>query len=118
MIFWNQAEIPVSQAMICDYLGGLVNHFFKILPIWESGEKTLPTYMRSLRAELLGCISLVDALRDNSSFLSLAAILQYLIDHPDADRAEVKREVFKAISILNRLKHRYELGPEEGGVDK
>ena len=118
MTLWDQADFAVSHTMLDGYLGGLVNHFFKILPIWESGEKTLPTYMKSLRAELLGCISLVDVLREDASFLSLAAILQYLIDHPELERAEVKREVFKAISILNRLKQRYGFEPEEGGVRK
>lgn len=94
---------PVAAELLQNYFKNLVNQFFKILPIRESGEASLPVYMASLQAELLGCQGLVTWLRNDASYLTLLAILQYLIDNPSCTVREVKREVFKAISICNRL---------------
>ena len=38
----------LSSEMVSNYLGGLVNQFFKILPIKESGEPSLNEFMWSL----------------------------------------------------------------------
>lgn len=97
----------MDATVLSNYLRTLVNLFFKILPIKEKGESSLDTYMRSLQAELLGCKELIEAIHDDPSFLSLIAILQYLIDNPSCSVAVVKREVFRAISICNKLKARY-----------
>lgn len=104
--------VPMNAAVLNNYLRSLINLFFKILPLKESGERSLETYMRSLQAELLGCNSLVEAIHDDSMFLSLIAILQYLIDNPDCDVPFVRREVFCAISICNKLKEKYAV-PQE-----
>ena len=98
------AGIPVTAELLQNYFTRLVNQFFKILPIRESGEESLTTYMKSLQAELLGCKSLIEGLQNDASYLTLLAILQYLIDHPECSVGVVKREVFQAISICNRLK--------------
>jgi hypothetical protein len=97
----------VSSAVLGNYLRNLINLFFKILPLKESGEPSLDTYMRSLQAELLGCNSLVETIHNDAMFLSLVSILQYLIDTPEVDVPFVRREVFKAISICNKLIRRY-----------
>ena len=60
----------------------------------------------------LGCRALVVAIHEDSLFLSLISILQYLIDHPESDVAFVRREVFRAISICNKLKERYAVTQE------
>lgn len=72
----------------------------------------LRSLMKSLQAELLGCNALVEAIHDDSMFLSLASILQYLIDNPDCDVVFVRREVFRAISICNKLREKYAV-PQE-----
>ena len=108
------AGTPVSPELLCNYFKNLVNQFFKILPIRESGESSLTTYMQSLRAELLGCQELIGELRNDASYLTLLAILQYLIDNPECSIREVKREVFKALSICNKLKAlSYEIAEKE-----
>lgn len=99
--------IPMDDMVLSNYLRNLVNLFFKILPIRENEEPTLPFYMESLQAELLGCSELITVLHEDSMFLSLISILQYLIDRPDSPVYVYKREVFKAISICNKLKARY-----------
>ena len=104
--------IQMDAAVLENYFRSLINLFFKILPLKESGERSLETYMKSLQAELLGCNALVEAIHDDSMFLSLASILQYLIDNPDCDVVFVRREVFRAISICNKLREKYAV-PQE-----
>lgn len=113
VMYPTAAGVPLDARILRKYLNTLINLFFKILPIWESGECTLDTYMRSLQAELLGCSELVDAIHEDPMFLSLISILQYLIDNPDCEVSTVKREVFRAISICNKLKARYAVYTQE-----
>jgi hypothetical protein len=72
--------------------------------------------MESLQAEVLGCEALVETIKADSMFLSLVSILQYLIDHTESEVIVFRREVFKAISICNKLKARYAVAAsnEEG----
>lgn len=99
--------VSITDELIHNYFESLVNSFFKILPIRENGETTLPVYIKSLQAELLGCKELICELNNNPNFLTLVAILQYLRDNPDCTVQDVKREVFRAISICNKLKSQY-----------
>lgn len=114
MMIQTTAGVPMDAAVLENYFRTLINLFFKILPIWENGESSLETYMRSLQAELLGCNELVKAIHNDPLFLSLISILQYFIDHPSLKVHTVKREVFRAISICNKLKARYAITPDEG----
>lgn len=97
----------LSERSLHNYFRNLVNQFFKILPLKENDEDTLPTYMRSLQFELLGFRELVVEIRDDQRIISLISILQYLIDHPEVAVITVRREVFKAISICNKLDAEY-----------
>lgn len=112
MMIQTTVGIPMNEVILNNYLRALINLFFKILPLKETGECSLGTYMQSLQAELLGCQSLVEAIQEDPMFLSLISILQYLIDNPDCDVAFVRREVFRAISICNKLKDRYAIAQE------
>lgn len=99
--------VPINAELLHNYFRHLVNHFFKILPMRENNEESLTTYMQSLQVELLGCKGLVPAINDDSNYLTILSILQYLIDNPDCSVSEVKREVFRAISICNKLQLRF-----------
>lgn len=98
---------PITEELIHNYFKCLVNSFFKILPIREDGEKTLPIYIQSLQAELLGAKELICELNNDANFMILLSILQYLHDNPDCPVTDVKREVFRAIAICNKLKAQY-----------
>lgn len=104
----------VNTQLMCNYFSTLVNQFFKILPMREKDEDSLPVYLVSFQSELLGCKGLMVDLKYDPAFLSLINILQYLIDTPDCSIKETKREVFKAISICNRIKARI----LKGGADE
>ncbi len=106
----TSAGKPVSSDLVRNYFRNLVNQFFKILPMRENEESSLCEYMRSFQKELIGCKELVPELKENSQYLALLSILQYLIDNvenPDLTTIEVRREVFRAISICNKLKSLY-----------
>ena len=98
--------IELSDEMVLNRLDSYVNQFYKILPIKEGGEQTLGQYMTSLQREMLGCQSLIVALENDAQYLSLLSILQYLIDH-DCDVKVVRSEVFKAIGILKKMRHKF-----------
>lgn len=97
----------VSTELLSNYIKSLINKFFKILPIKENGEQSLEIYMQSLQSEILGCKDLIIAFNNDPEIISLVAILQNMIDNPDCTVKAVKREVFKAISICNKLKFKY-----------
>lgn len=109
----TRVKLPVDGELLYNYFRTLVNHFFKILPIRENEEESLETYVRSLQLELFGCRELIPELHKNSFYLSLLSILQYLIDNPDCDVRTVRREVFRAISICNKLKAIYSEGVDD-----
>lgn len=99
----TSSGVQISANLLQKYFENLVNQFFKILPMREDGEESVFVFMRSLQVELLGCQNLIEIFQDDTSYLSLLFILQYLIDTPDCPIEEVKREVFKAISLCERI---------------
>lgn len=102
----TNSGVPITNKLLCNYFNCLVNQFFKILPMRESEEESLPVYMQSLKVQILGSQELIGDLRNEPDYLVLPSILQYLIDHPDCPTQSVKREVFKCIRICNKLKAR------------
>ena len=110
MMIETLAGGQINQALLRKYFKSLINSFFKILPMRENEDTTLPTYMCSLRAELLGCQSLIPQLTEDTSYLTLLSILQYLIDNWAEEVPVVKREVFRAINICSKLEVIYAKG--------
>lgn len=98
---------PVSDKLLENYFASLVNSIFKILPIRESEEDTYSVYVSSLEKEILGCKELITELGDDSRFLAIVSTLQYLSDNPDCPVGDVRREVFKAIGVCNKLRDKY-----------
>ena len=96
----------MTDQMLENYLDTLVNKFFKILPMKESNEPSLDEYMQSLQVELIGCEGVIDKLHCDAMYLTLIAILQYMIEE-ECEVRVVKREVFKAISLCKKLRKRY-----------
>jgi len=89
------------------YFKSLIDLFFKILPIKESGEDSLVTYMTDLRDDLIGCDALIDLAENEPLVLQLISSLEYLIQNPDCEVIVVRRKVFRSISILNKLRAKY-----------
>ena len=102
----------ITRHSLHNYMRSLVDRFFKILPLWEEREDTLPTYLDSMLVELSGFRSMMFALHHDHDFVTLIAIIQYLVDNPETKIRTVRREVFRAISICNKLTAKY--GTKEG----
>lgn len=98
---------PLEPALLANYFSCLINRLFKILPIRESGEASLPVYIDSLQIELCGCVNLIPVLHTNAMYLALLAVLQYLKDNPDYPVRDVRRQVFRAIGMCNKLRDNY-----------
>ena len=101
------SNIELPDQLIGNYLSSLVNQFFKILPLKESNEKSLPVYIKSLQREIIGFKSLVDGLGYDRDIIVLLSILEYMILE-DPDVSIVKAEVFRAINICKKLNERFE----------
>ena len=103
----TSAGVPISNSLLKNYFRNLVNQFFKILPMRENEEASLNIYIKSLQLELLGLKGFIPEIYDNPLYLTLLSILQYLIDNIDCPLSDVRREIFRAISICNKLKSVY-----------
>ncbi len=96
----------ISNQLIASYISRLVDRFYKILPLKEEGEVTLPRYLEGLAGELLGFQRLSEDFNTEERFITLLSILQYMIDyHPGIKRT--RTEVFRAIKILKDLQDKY-----------
>ena len=105
--FRTSFEVGINSSLLIKYFKSLVNSIFKILPMRETNEKSLMKYIRSLQIELAGCKEVVEAVKYDSRFLSIISILQYLYDHPETEIESFRREIFRAISICNKLSEKY-----------
>lgn len=98
----NSQNNCIPDELIDKRIEALINQFFKILPLRESEESSLPAYMRSLQRELIGLQGLAIRLQTDVQYITVLSILQYLISH-DCTVHTVKTEVFKAISLLKQM---------------
>ncbi len=101
------SSIPTE--MFCNYLKFLIGKFFKILPMKEQKDNTLPIYLDSLLLELSGSRDLIEELKHDGNFIVLLSTLQYFTENPDECVDVYRREVFKCISIIKKIKIDYML---------
>lgn len=97
----------LSREALASYFGNLVNLLFKILPMRENNEETLSIYIDGLVRELIGFRALFEAVDYDAGLVDILSIVQYLAEHPNCSVKKVRYDVFRAISICNKLKLRY-----------
>lgn len=117
MMFYVKNGMQISKVSVENYLGSLVNKFFKILPMRENSEVSLQSYCDSLQRELIGFGSMVPSVGGDKIYVAILSVLQYFTDNIDSDElslSDVRSEVFHAISLCNKLKDIYK---EDGGSD-
>lgn len=110
MIIETKSGIKMDTHLLGNYFHNLIGLYFKILPLYEQREKTLRVYMEELRDELESSKSVIKSIDNDPLFMSLIVILQCLIDNlddPEFNSTRVKRKVFGAIDICNKLAARY-----------
>lgn len=104
----------IPNPILALYFDRMVGRVYKILPLKESGEATLPEYLDTLVTEMTG-LDVLSALSDQPYYTSMFATLAYLSGHIDeCDLPKVKREVFRLINLSKKLRSYYEGGGYSG----
>ena len=93
----------IDDLSLENYLNSLIGKIYKLLPLRESSQGTFPIYLRGLRDELFGFTGVVSKFSYDPSYVSILAILQFLVDSPECPVEDVRREVFSMISLCKRL---------------
>ena len=104
MIEVNYGQLP--EQCFQRYFQYMIGKIYKILPMKEEGCTTLIQYLESLKAELIGSYELYLKLIDEPQFMTVLNIVQFLIS-AEYDEKTCKREVFKAIDVLDNLNKKY-----------
>lgn len=99
----------LPSEIFCNYFDFLIGRTFKILPLKEEGNKTLKSYLENFQRELIGNQNLFTVLVDEPSFISVLSSIQFLIDEK-YDTTVCRKEVFKCIHILEKIKKKYSIG--------
>lgn len=108
----------VTTGSMEKYFGNLVNKIFKILPILETEESSIKTYLESLQIELEGCREMVVLLNEDPMYISLLSTLTWLNNHIGDEACQfktIRREVFNAISICKKLERQMMKAHSDGG---
>lgn len=101
----NTKYNPISDELVGNYFQGLINKFYKILPMSEEKSPTLRQYIESLQWELTGNQEVICIIRNDGQYAQLIGTLESL--NESAEIKYVKREVFKCIRIIEQLNNKY-----------
>lgn len=86
------------------YVSSLISKVYKILPMYEENNRFICMYIDSLIDEMVGGYKTFPLFVDKADYYTVINILHYLNDNIDMEHAQLKREVFKAIQCIDRLK--------------
>lgn len=106
----NVKDVP--DEMLVDWFNHLIGRVFKILPLSEKEPYALENYIGSLVFELSGSRSFIKKIRNDGYFLSLISVLYELLEG-EHEHHVYKREVFKCISIIEKINDKYFTDKEE-----
>lgn len=108
------SNLEFKSNLFSNYSSALIDRVYKILPLFEEKNDGLFAYVQSLIYELEGLYWVVDGVRDNPDYLTLLATLESISD--DAvfcdmeNHSVVKREVFKCLEVIKKIKTTSESG--------
>lgn len=95
--------------MLYIFIHGLTGRVFKILPLMEEafeGEDVhLDEYLDSCALDMLGATETFPELKSFEEYISAVNVVQYLA-HNDVSLEICKREVFKALKLLNTIERK------------
>ena len=97
----------LTAEFIPNYFDYLISQFYKILPMTEEKDETLAVYLDSFKNELIGFSSVARIIEYDARFVSIVSVVQFIIDNPEAEHKVIKREIFKAINICQKLASKY-----------
>lgn len=91
--------------MVNDFLDGLVGKIYKILPLKEEDNFYLSDYLDSLLIQLSGAFDMYPMLSKNDDYISIVNTVYYFSKNRFTQK-QCKREVFRCIDIIEKLKVR------------
>lgn len=107
-------SIPMKSKTFRNYSHSLIDRVYKILPLFEEKNEGLFSYIQSLILELHGLYWTVDSIQGNGDYLILLATLESVSDYAlfcdKKDHSVVKREVFKCLEVIRKIKESSESG--------
>lgn len=104
----NKFKITEKSDIFKNYLKLLTDKIYKILPLFEEENEGLFSYVQSLIYELNGTLWAIEELQKNAEYISLIATLESLSNDSiafDNDHYIIKREVFKCIDIVKKMRN-------------
>lgn len=95
----------VNDNTISQYLETVIDKMFKILPLYEENNETLDVYIESLVFELTGFISKYGGM-STTDYISIMSTLEgiRITIKTEGNQPEVKREVFKCINVVIKIR--------------
>ena len=118
MMLKTAFHCDIPEETLAYYFRVLVGKVFKVLPMAEENKDSAKIYLTGLRFELRGVKRLFKILRDDPAFVSLLGIITELTQNIEEEEYTVeviKREVFQAISICQKLEQQIISGGLSGG---
>lgn len=92
------------------YFERMIGRLYKILPLKQDCEETLPSYIDSLLLQMTG-VDIVANLSDQPYYLSILGVVAYLKDNIlSCDHYCVKKQIFGAIKMCQKLMDIYKGG--------
>lgn len=84
------------------FLKTMIGATYKILPMHDNEDITLPQHLDSLYIQLVGGSEFYPELKYNQRYYSIINIVQYFRNH-EYDKKTCKREVLKCTNLLEKL---------------
>lgn len=91
-----------------EFLEWATNNIFKVLPLKEERNIGLYDYLDSVYIQLYGAMTTFPELGEDIDYISILNTLAFLKDNSFTTKT-CKREVFKCLSLLKKIKSAYEV---------
>lgn len=90
---------------ICVYVASLHDKIFKILPMKETGDSTLPTYLCNLCIEIKGAAATYPVLADMREYVDFVNIAHYLSNN-DVETPVIRTQMFRMQSLISAIERK------------
>ena len=84
------------------FLTNMIGAVFKVLPLNDSKNETLPDYLDSLYIQLIGGRDSHNELKESVEFASIINVIQYFKTNEYSPKT-CKREILKCVNVLEKL---------------
>jgi hypothetical protein len=87
------------------FLTSMIGAVFKVLPLYDSNNETLPDYIESLYIQLIGGRETYEDLKLSQEYTTIINVIQYFRAN-EYSKKTCKREILKCVNLLEKLSKR------------